>query len=61
MLRCAHMIAGPVAQQQGAADGCLKLADLLAHRRLGPVDAFAGARKAAFIDHANQGVQQLEI
>ena len=46
------------AQQQGLAQLLLQPADLMADRRLGEVQAFAGAGEAAALMHRDQGPQQ---
>ena len=47
--------------QQRAAEGLLQAPDLLAYRRLGAMNAFAGAGEPAGVDDRDEAAQKVEI
>ncbi|MNF73952.1 hypothetical protein D3C84_559720 [compost metagenome] len=61
MLGHADVLPGSVTQQQRMPDQFFEFAHLLAYGGLGPVHAFGGAGEAAFVRHANEGLEQFEI
>jgi hypothetical protein len=61
MLGDGDVLTSSVTQEQGMTDQYFQLANLLAHRGLGSMHAFGGTGEAAFIDHADEGLEQFKI
>ncbi|MNR64832.1 hypothetical protein D3C85_1876130 [compost metagenome] len=51
------VLPGPIAKQQQMPDQVFQFSHLLADGGLGAVHAFGGAGEAAFIDHADEGLE----
>ncbi|BDC45961.1 hypothetical protein PTKU15_92580 [Paraburkholderia terrae] len=61
MLGGSHMVTRAVSKEQRSPNGFFKFAHLLAYCRLRSMHAFTGACETAFIDDANQRLQQFEV